>query len=337
MSMSEFNITPVGWVRSPLKELQTCPRWHELGPEAELEILAEYAQALDGMQPGQKITLLTWLHLAERTVLHSKKHTKAGEPARGVFNTRSPVRPNPIGLHDVTVLSIERKADGAALVRVNALEALDGTPILDIKTAREFFFGEDQSSMNDGRAHLVALCQRAAAKGLLPGCSGNASLRLGSFMLITPSGQPKESLGADDLVTMQLTDGKAKHLSARPSSEYAVHLEIYKEQPKARFILHTHPAALTALGLRQPDKSLAERFDLPVFESAVLRKKIATVPAFPPGSTELAQAAGVAAREKNIIWLDEHGLCVWGENINEVLALSEECEHMARVALMAGK
>lgn len=336
MSKEQICLNPIGWVRSPIKELAGCPHWQDAGPEAELEILAEYVPGLDGMQPGQKIILLTWLHLADRTALHRSKHRDPGEPLRGVFSSRSPVRPNPIGQHEIEVIAVERSG-GAARIKVRALEALDGTPILDIKTGREFFFGEDQAAMQQGRGLLSSLCQRAAAKGLLPGSSGNASLRMGSFALLTPSGVPKEGLGPDDLVTTRLADGKNAHLAMKPSSESAMHLEIYKRQPEAMAILHTHPAALTALGIVLPDKSFYDRLDLPVFECAVLREKTATVADFAPGTPELAHAVAEAAATKQIIWLERHGLCVWGKSADEVLALSEECEHLARVALFVTK
>lgn len=329
-----LDIRPIGRVRSPLKELSGCPHWQDMGPEAELEILAEYAPGLDGMQPGQKIVLLTWLHLADRDALHRGKRHEPGEQPRGVFNSRSPVRPNPIGLHETTVISV-RRGGGPARIGVSALEALDGTPILDIKTGREFFFGEDQAAMRHGRGLLVSLCQRAAAKGLLPGCSGNASLRMGSYALLTPGGLPKESIGSDDLATVRIADGVTAGFGPRPSSEMGLHLEIYRNQPQALAILHTHPAALTALGARLPGRSLEERLDLPVFECAALREKIATVPDFPPGTDDLARAAGRSAAHRQIIWLEKHGLCVWGRGANEALALSEECEHLARVALWA--
>ena len=334
MSNEQICLRPIGWVRSPIKELEGCPHWQDMGPEAELEIFEEYIPGLDGMQPGQKIILFTWLHLADRTALHRSKHQDPDEPPRGVFNSRSPVRPNPIGQHEVEVISVERMG-GPARIMVRALEALDGTPILDIKTGREFFFGEDQAAMRQGRGLLVSLCHRAASKGLLPGCSGNASLRMGSFALMTPSGASKEVLGSDDLVSVRLVDGKVAQFSAKPSSEYSLHLEIYKRQPRAKAILHTHPAALTALGLRLPGKKLEDRLDLPVFECAALREKISTVPNFAPGSPELAEAAGEAAALKQVLWLEQHGLCVWGASADEALALSEECEHLAHVALLA--
>lgn len=334
MNENSIEMQPIGWVRSPIKDLQDCPHWQDAGPEAYLEILPQYAPGLDGMQPGQKIILLSWLHLADRSALHRSKRQQAGDAPRGVFNSRSPVRPNPIGQHELTVLEVERGPMGAR-IRVKALEALDGTPVLDIKTGREFFFGEDQAAMQHGRELLTALCHKAAAKALLPGYSGNASLRMGSYALITPGGVPKEGINPDDLVSVSIADGKAAQLGGKASSEQLLHLEIYKAQPKARVILHTHPAALTALGVRLPKLSLYERLNLPVFECAALREKIAMVPRLLPGSSELALAAAEAAQQKQLIWLEEHGLCVWGADAAEVLALSEECEHLAKVALLA--
>lgn len=335
MSKEAINLHPIGLVHSRIKTLEGCPHWQDSGPEAELEIFAEYAPGLDGMQPGQKIILFTWLHLAARAPLHRDKRSDPEEPPRGVFCSRSPVRPNPIGQHEVTVVSVER-GDGPARLRVNALEALDGTPILDIKTGREFFFGEDHAAMQHGRTLLAALCRQAAAKGLLPGCSGNASLRMASYALVTPSGRPKEKLNPEDLVPVRIRDGRVAQFGASPSSERGLHLEIYKSQPEAMAILHTHPAALTALGILLPGKGMEDRLNLPVFECETLRKKISTVPDFAPGTDELAQAAArAAASGKRLIWLERHGLCVWGASADEALALSDECEHLARVAVLS--
>jgi len=86
------------------------------------------AEALDGIAVGDELLVLTWLDRARRDVLRVHPRGDAARPQQGVFNTRSPDRPNPIGLHRVTVTSI----DGARL-RVRDLEALDGTPIVDVK------------------------------------------------------------------------------------------------------------------------------------------------------------------------------------------------------------
>jgi tRNA-Thr(GGU) m(6)t(6)A37 methyltransferase TsaA len=126
---SEFVIKPVGVVRSGLTRREDAPRQGDEGaPDAWLELRADVAPGLAGIAPGDECILLTWLHLADRDVL--AVHPR-GDPDRrlaGVFATRSPDRPNPIGLHRVRVLSI----DGSRL-HVAPLEAIDGTSIVDIK------------------------------------------------------------------------------------------------------------------------------------------------------------------------------------------------------------
>ncbi|HJZ85362.1 MAG TPA: tRNA (N6-threonylcarbamoyladenosine(37)-N6)-methyltransferase TrmO [Polyangia bacterium] len=125
----EFSIHPIGCVRSPLQSRQQAPlQGSEGAPDAWLELDESVVDALDGLAPGQEILVLTWLHQSRRDVL--KVHPR-GDPARplaGVFATRSPDRPNPIGLHRVRVLEL-----GRSRIKVGPLEAIDGTPIVDIK------------------------------------------------------------------------------------------------------------------------------------------------------------------------------------------------------------
>jgi tRNA-Thr(GGU) m(6)t(6)A37 methyltransferase TsaA len=123
-------LRPIGVVRSSLKRREECPHqgW-EGAPEAWLEIDPAFADGLDGIAPGSEVILLTWFHEAQRNVLKVHPRGNLERPLRGVFSTRSPDRPNPIGLHRVEVLAIE---EGTRL-RVCPLEALDGTPIVDIK------------------------------------------------------------------------------------------------------------------------------------------------------------------------------------------------------------
>jgi tRNA-Thr(GGU) m(6)t(6)A37 methyltransferase TsaA len=98
-----------------------------------LELDEEFAPALHRVQPGQDLILLTWLHQADRTVLQTHPRGDPSIPPTGVFATRSSERPNPIGLHRVTITAI----DPPSSLRVSALEAIDGTPILDLKTVME--------------------------------------------------------------------------------------------------------------------------------------------------------------------------------------------------------
>ncbi|MEV4623710.1 tRNA (N6-threonylcarbamoyladenosine(37)-N6)-methyltransferase TrmO [Asanoa sp. NPDC049573] len=124
-----FEISPVGVVRSPLTDAAAAPKQgDEGGPDAWLEFDPSVAAALADLAPGQEVLLLTWFDRAARDVLAVRPRGAADRPLTGVFSTRSPDRPNPIGLHRVTVLSV----DGAR-IKVNNLEALDGTPILDVK------------------------------------------------------------------------------------------------------------------------------------------------------------------------------------------------------------
>ena len=119
----------IGTVASPLKERAAAPKQADEGaPEAWLEFDARFADGLEGIEAGDEIVVLTWLDRARRDVLRVRPRRDPANPETGVFNSRSPDRPNPLGLHRVTVLAI----DGAR-IRVSALEALDGTPIVDVK------------------------------------------------------------------------------------------------------------------------------------------------------------------------------------------------------------
>jgi tRNA-Thr(GGU) m(6)t(6)A37 methyltransferase TsaA len=127
--MADLHIEPVGRVSSPLKERADAPRQGDEGaPEAWLVFEPGVAQALDGLEAGAEVLVLTWLDRGRRDVLTVHPRGDLSRPATGVFATRSPDRPNPIGLHRVEIAEI----DGLR-VRVRRLEALDGTPIVDVK------------------------------------------------------------------------------------------------------------------------------------------------------------------------------------------------------------
>lgn len=127
------SLMPIGVVHSSLLSRKDCPRqgWHG-APEAWLEIDPAFAEGLQGIAPGRELIILTWLHLAERDVLQVSPRDTPDDVYKGVFTTRSPDRPNPIGLHRVEVFEVE----GGGRLRVGPLEALDGTPIIDIKPVR---------------------------------------------------------------------------------------------------------------------------------------------------------------------------------------------------------
>jgi tRNA-Thr(GGU) m(6)t(6)A37 methyltransferase TsaA len=129
MNSTSYSIEPIGFVRSELKRLEDAPMQGDEGaPSAWLELIPSAAEGLMGIQNGDELIVLTWLHLADREVLQVHPRGDLNRPLTGVFATRSPDRPNPIGLHRVSVLDV---ADGK--LRVAPLEAIDGTPIIDIK------------------------------------------------------------------------------------------------------------------------------------------------------------------------------------------------------------
>jgi tRNA-Thr(GGU) m(6)t(6)A37 methyltransferase TsaA len=124
-----YTVESIGEILSELDNLADAPRQgDEGGFEAWVELKPEFADGLHRIAVGDDLLLLTWLHLANRDILQTRPRNRDDLPMTGVFATRSPDRPNPIGLHRVSVLAI----DGNRL-RVAPLEAIDGTPILDIK------------------------------------------------------------------------------------------------------------------------------------------------------------------------------------------------------------
>ena len=129
MSQTRFELIPVGTVESPLTDPASAPKQGDEGaPDAWLVFEPEALEALDGIQPGDEVIVLTWLDRARRDVLRVHPRDDMSREQRGVFTTRSADRPNPIGLHRVRIVSIE-----GARVRVRQLEAVDGTPVLDVK------------------------------------------------------------------------------------------------------------------------------------------------------------------------------------------------------------
>jgi tRNA-Thr(GGU) m(6)t(6)A37 methyltransferase TsaA len=127
--MTGFAVEPIGWVESPLTDRAQAPRkGDEGGPDAWLAFQPQVADALRDIAVGDDVIVLTWLDRADRTVLVTRPRDDPARPPTGVFSTRSPDRPNPIGLHRVRVLA----AEGLRL-HVQPLEALDKTPVIDLK------------------------------------------------------------------------------------------------------------------------------------------------------------------------------------------------------------
>ena len=129
MDEPRFELTQIGTVESPLTDPASAPKHGDEGaPDAWLNFAPAVLQGLEGLRAGDEVIVLTWLHRARRDVLRVHPRGDTSRPQQGVFNTRSPDRPNPIGLHRVQILSIDRTR-----VQVRNLEAVDGTPIVDLK------------------------------------------------------------------------------------------------------------------------------------------------------------------------------------------------------------
>ncbi len=125
-----MQLVPIGVVRSTLRTRADAPRQGSEGaPDALIVLEPSYADALHGISVGDELIIVTWLHEAQRDVLQVHPRDDASRPLTGVFATRSSDRPNPLGLHRVTVRGI----DGLEL-EVGPLEAIDGTPVVDIKS-----------------------------------------------------------------------------------------------------------------------------------------------------------------------------------------------------------
>ena len=129
MTETGFRVVPVGWVESALVDPAVAPKQgDEGGPEAWLVFRPDVGSAIRDLAVGTEILVLTWLDRARRDVLLVHPRDDPAAPERGVFSTRSADRPNPIGLHPVRVLGV----DGTR-IRVGPLEAVHGTPVLDVK------------------------------------------------------------------------------------------------------------------------------------------------------------------------------------------------------------
>ena len=131
METSSYTLQAVGFIRSTVKGRADAPRQGPEGaPDAWLEIEPQFADALLGMEVGHELIIITWLHEADRSVLQNHPRSDPSRPLTGVFYTRSPARPNPLGLHPVTVREI-----AGTRVKIGPIEVFDGTPVVDIKSA----------------------------------------------------------------------------------------------------------------------------------------------------------------------------------------------------------
>jgi len=129
MNHQTYRLQPVGWVESSLRDRADAPRQGDEGaPSARIVFRPEFREAARDLRAGEEILVLTWLHQGRRDVLSVHPRGDLNRRREGVFTTRSPDRPNPIGLHAVVIENVEEDA-----IVVHPLEAIDGTPVLDIK------------------------------------------------------------------------------------------------------------------------------------------------------------------------------------------------------------
>ena len=127
----DISLKPIGYIHSVLKNRGDAPKQgDEDAPDAWIEVEKEYILGLKGLTVGTEIILITWLHQSDRNILVVHPRNNENNPLTGVFATRSPVRPNPLGLHQVIIKELSNNS-----LKVGLLEAIDGTPVIDIKIA----------------------------------------------------------------------------------------------------------------------------------------------------------------------------------------------------------
>ena len=315
----------IGKIRSVLKTRSQCPRQatYDLEP-AKLIIEKDFLDATHGLHIGDEIYVFTWLHQGDRNVLKCHPRGNIVIPKKGVFATRSPDRPNPIGLHRVRILNIHDN-----VFTIHPIEVIDNTPVIDIKIV-----SYERYKINFGpyidtvvAEEIKKTGKRAWIRGLISGVNGNISaLDSERRMVITNSGVNKGMIEPGDLAVYDIS--KDKLLSGSPSSEYRMHINIYKNQSRARAILHTHP--LNVILASDRFDNFLEKID--VFEKEIFLEKIGFVDPIKPGSIELADAVGKISIKKQMIVLKKHGLIVFGENLKECVSLTEELEKLAEMA-----
>lgn len=196
------------------------------------------------------------------------------------------------------------------------------------------------------RNDVATVCRLAWQDGMFAAVNGNASVRLPAphdgYICVTGTGTAKGRLTDDDFCLAQWASGELLQ-GNRLSTETAVHQALYAALPDTcRAVLHTHPPKLMALSLVVGE---ADMLRMPLFECEMWRPHLGFVPRIAPGSRELGEACGLAARElvartpaaasNGALWLAGHGLCCFGKDLATTLNLSEEMEHLAAIQLLA--
>ncbi|WMW64213.1 tRNA (N6-threonylcarbamoyladenosine(37)-N6)-methyltransferase TrmO [Nitratidesulfovibrio liaohensis] len=368
----DTTLRPIGVIVSSLTDLSQCPKQGDEGaPEAWVEIAAPYVPGLDTLTPGLSLTLLTWLHRADRDVLSVHPRGDTRRPKRGVFNTRSPARPNPVGLHEVRLLELIPGGDGSMRLRVAPLEALDGTPVIDIKTSyrqRQPDAAPESASKEVGNTIRATNC---TANGNT-NCSASVHVISGSAP--SPWGEGIPDGHADELRRIclrgwqrglysgfngnaSLRIGTACLLTCSGAAkgdlglgdlalvDIATGAVLAGGKPSSEGAMHlaiyrARPDAMAVVHTHPP-RLLAlgalvppdDMLRLPIYESELLRGQLGFAPAHAPGTQELADAVAAAAASRDAVWMERHGLCCAGPSAARAPALAEELEHLAGVQL----
>ncbi len=328
--MQDISLKKIGLARTAYKNKSDCPRQGtNKCAGGKIEISPDWAAAMHRMYAGQEIIIITWLDRADRNTLQCRPRGDENLPVHGIFCTRSPNRPNPLGLHPCTITEIHKRA-----LSVDHLDVLDGTPVVDIKPDIRPMRDSQSLGLEFPLKHaeeLISWGTKLWERGLLSGVNGNLSIRREDRMLITRSGANKGALSLDDLAVVSVEDGSIL-AGKKPSSEAGMHLGIYRNQPRAGAIAHTHPPHILALNISQRQRELS---GLPLFETGTFAPMLGYIPPLEPGSKDLADKCAETSRGNKCLVLEKHGLACWGENIQEAAGLSEEVESLARIALLS--
>lgn len=188
-----------------------------------------------------------------------------------------------------------------------------------------------QISYETAAAEVVAVGQRLLAAGLVAGNDGNISVRLSEDeVLLTPTGVSKGELAQDALVVV---DMQSNVLSGKlePTSEWAMHLQVYRQNPAVRAVIHAHAPHATAFALAGKTLSGCR-----LAEVTECLGEIPLLSFAPPGSLKLAEQVGTAARDFNGALLEAHGPVCWGDNLRQALYRMEELELACKIVLLAG-
>ncbi len=321
-----FDLKPIGFVKTVYQKREDCP--HQADPDSPPAFLVIDREFLDGIRmlsPGDELIVLTWLHLSRRDVLLCHPRRNKDLPLHGVFATRSPDRPNPIGFHVVKLLDIKDN-----ILTIHPIEVVNNTPVLDIKPFK--LRGAKHVSQEELKL-FQEVGYRAWQKGLLSGFGGNISIRKEKGIIITRSKVSKGYLDIEDIGFLSFEeDFKSRGFSI----ESLLHIRIYQNQPQANAVLHTHPTYLLALSLTQKGKKKLFS-DLPLFEAKFFLPMLTKVPSIEPGSEELAEEVGKASVNYKAIFLENHGLVCWEKDLKKALALSEEIENIAKISYLIKK